>query len=247
MDIINKIGNDYFVICILGKADCEEDKIFYKKHWMECYNVLDEFLEKCKVKTICSSQSIVEIPSWGKDGYPKTNFKNAPTGGKLKWDKKNNEKICEKYLNELLGQIKESENEGMKHYKWLESKFPEIKNTISFEYHEVIGHIEKDKETQDFMLRAYPGGLNNYWNQEIVIFISKTYMKLQKEKIETFYNKIGNIAKSVLTGTTNMPLAVNIKEGLWNKIMYTLWTIRWGLENELGLKENPVGKWKIIK
>jgi hypothetical protein len=28
MEIVNKIGDEYFVICILGKADCEENKIF---------------------------------------------------------------------------------------------------------------------------------------------------------------------------------------------------------------------------
>jgi hypothetical protein len=32
MEIVNKIGDEYFVICILGKADCEENKIFYKNN-----------------------------------------------------------------------------------------------------------------------------------------------------------------------------------------------------------------------
>ena len=123
---------------------------------MECYNILDDFLEKCKIKIVNSLQIIVEISAWSKDGYPKTNFKKPATGGKLKWNKTNNEKICEKYLEEMLSQIKTAENEGLTHYQWLEKNFPAIKNTISLGYYEIIGHIEENKETHDFKLRVYP-------------------------------------------------------------------------------------------
>ena len=243
MDVVNKIGEDYFVICILGKTDCEENKIFYKKQWLECYELLDKFMEKLKIKYITSKQLKVEISAWGKDGYPKTNFKKLPSLKNLKWNKDNNEKICEKYLNERLSQIKNAESECLKHYKWLEKMFPKIKDTISFEYNEIIGKID-DNKSFDFIFRVYDAGENIYYNQEVDIFLSKKYTELQKNNIETFYKDIEIIAKSVLTGTTNMPLGINIKEDGIIK-MASLWNNRIGVYNKLELRENPIEKWKI--
>ena len=244
MDVVNKIGEDYFVICILGKTECEEKKIFYKKQWLECYDLLDKFMEKLKEKMITSKQFKVEISTWGKDGYPKTNYKKLPSLENLKWNKENNIKISEKHLNELLFQIKNAENENIKHYKWLEKMFPEIKNTISFECNEIIGGIN-NKKSFDFIFKVYNAGENNYYNQEVNIFLSKTYMELQKNNVETFYKNIEVISKSVLTGITNMPLGINIKEDGMTK-MVSLWSNRFGVLNKLELKENPIGKWKII-
>ena len=243
MDVVNKIGEDYSVICILGKTDCEEKKIFYKAQWLECYELLDKFMEKLNEKFITSKQFKVEISAWSKDGYPKTTYKKLPSLENLKWNKDNNIKISEKYLNEMLLQIKNAENESMKHYKWLEKMFPEIKNTISFECNEIIGGIN-NKKSYDFIFKVYNAGENSYYNQEVDIFLSKTYMELQKDNIETFYKNIKAMSKSVLTGITNMPLGINIKEDGIVK-MVSLWNNRMGVYNKLELRENPTGKWKI--
>ena len=243
MDVVNKIGEDYFVICILGKTDCEENKIFYKKQWLECYEFLDEFMKELKTKYLTSEQLKVEISNWDKDGYPKANYKKLASLKNLKWNKNNYEKICEKYLPEKLLQIKHAESEGLKHYRWLEKMFPEIKSTVTFEYNEIIGEID-NKNAFDFIFRVYDSGENTYYNQEIDIFLSKKFIDLKKEHIELFQKNIENISKSILTGTTKMPLGINIKDS-GRVMMVSLWNNRMGIYNKLELKENPIGKWKI--
>ena len=267
MNIFEKIfGNkkgksdteNYFVYCILGKVEHEREKLQYKEQWMKCYAILNDFLSDCETKSVSSEQVYRKVFAYGDDGYPKVSFKGAPTGGLLKWNEKNNRKICETHLDVLLQEIEEAEKKKESYEDWLKGLFPERNTNIEFWENQVLARIEKTEDLNrnqrdDFILRLYQSAeisLNWPANQAIDILISKKYANIKGEElIAKLIRRIVELSKAVKIGKTEMPAAIYTKEEntYGGKRVHSLIGRKYGIAKELKFAPNLAGNnWDII-
>ena len=226
MDFINKLFSrtgkqdkqeHYLVFCILGKVYRDRDKLHFLDQWMKCYALLDNFLSDCGTKTIFSEQVFCKIKPSKKKGQPKTNYSKAPTGGLMKWDEKNNQKICMGRLETVLKQLETAAQTGLPLQEWIETQYPRMDTFVTFNYHEVLARIEVVNNLNrngfnDFIFRISCSsdvmrGLPA--NQQISMFISERYVKNKgKEKIDSFVREVGKLAHAIKIAATNMPISI---------------------------------------
>lgn len=209
---------NYLVYCILGKVEYDRDKLHFLNNWMKCYDLLDKFLCDCDTKKISSNQSFCKIKPTKEKGFPRTSYSNAPTGGSMKWNEKNNRKICATHLEKVLTQLETAAQVGLPLQEWIETQFPEMDTFTVFYKHEVLAKIEAAENpsdtalTNDFIfriscssdvMRGFPA------NQQISIFISDRYAKIKgNEVISSFVREVGKLAHAVKMGSTHMPLSI---------------------------------------
>lgn len=109
----------WYCYCILGKVNAKAASLHYLDDWMKCYELLDDFLQDCTTKSLRSEQTKEVILKIAKDGFHRRTYKKVPTGGILKWNKRNNQKICKLYLQEQLEEIIAVEKTGKDYYDWI--------------------------------------------------------------------------------------------------------------------------------
>lgn len=245
----------YQVYCIMGYAEREKDKLHYLNQWMKCYPVLNDFLKDCQTKSVSSEQTFRKVRSWDEDGYPAISSKNAPTGGILKWSEKNNRKICETHLEELLRQSEEAEREGISHYEWMQKQFPERDVIINLDYHEIRARLEAVPNLNRYGHNDFIFALSPYAskpseqipNQQITIFISDRYLKNKRqEDIDNFIRQIGIMANAVKIGKTRMPAAIDEKGQHGQIVMKSLIHHNYSILPTCDFRANPKGEWTVI-
>lgn len=209
-------NSQWYCYCILGKVKSKAESMHYLNNWMKIYQILDEFLQDCPQKYITSEQLKETILKIGKDGYPNTTHKKAPTGGKLKWNEQNNRKICTLYLQEQLEEIIEVEKTGKDYYDLRIEQFP-IRNTwIDFDGNTVEGYLGTDDNTKkkknvfpDFMLTLSPTFNPNKAtkvNFETQIYISERYtLRKGMDKVDEFIKQFLKVTNIVKIGVTKTP------------------------------------------
>ncbi|MDR2951488.1 MAG: hypothetical protein LBV71_20045 [Prevotella sp.] len=245
----------YHVYCIMGRAEREKDKLHYLNQWMKCYPVLDDFLKDCQTKSVSSEQTFRKVSSWSEDGYPAISIKNAPTGGILKWSEKNNRKICETHLEELLRQSEEAEKEGISHYDWMQKQFPERNVIINLDSHKIRARMEAVPNLNRyghndfiFILSPYASKpADQIPNQQITMFICDRYMKSKnQEEVDNFVRQIAIMANAIKIGKTRMPAAINEKNQHGQTEMKSLINRHYGIPPTCSFRPNPAGEWTVI-
>lgn len=245
----------YQLYCIMGYIDNERNKLQYLDQWMKCYPILDDFMKDCQTKSVSSEQTFRQVTSWSDDGFPQVNIKTAPTGGTLKWGEKNNRKICETHLEELLLQTEQAQKEGISHYDWMQKQFPERDVIINFDRHQVRGRMEAVANLNRygvndfiFMLSPYATKPNEHVpNQRINIYITERYVKtVGQEKVDEFVRKIASMAGAVKVGKTRLPASVNEKNQQGKTVTKTLIWRDYSLPSTCSFLPNPAGEWIVI-
>lgn len=249
------IDTEYTAYCILGKVNHECDKLQYLKQWMQCYQLLDDFLLDCPKKSVESDQDFQKILGFDKKGIAKVTYKKAPTGGKLTWNKSNNRKICTLYLEEMLNEKETIEKRGLHYGDWINKQFPERDTSISFFDNVVCGYldesinIKKDQQMDFLFTLSHSLHVETFrvFNQEINIYISDRYKALKSEnEISNFIKDIGKLSCAVKIGKTKMPYQIQeYKDGRLSRIE-NLVGRGYGFGQSLEFKSNSTNEWETI-
>lgn len=202
--------------CILGKAEELLQGLEYPDNWMKCYEVIDKFIKGLPRKSIHSEQMKNRILKIEKNGVPRITFKNAPLGGVLTWNRKNNEKICTLYLNEQIDDINQAKACGLSYGDWQIKQFPQRDTYIYFHRNTINGSLSKDVNIRNPLVGYYPDFIfdmpgcgdpsNDHISNfkahiEVYIYISERYADIKGEQeIEEFVMEMAKLANSIKVG-----------------------------------------------
>lgn len=205
-------NSQWYCYCILGKVNSKAESLHFFKNWMKVYKVLDDFLQDCPKKYIISEQTYEIILKVEKDGYPRVKYKKASTGGKLKWNEQNNQKICTLYLQKQFDEIIEVEKTGKDYYDLRIEQFPARNTWINFYGNTVEGYLSDDKSNySDFILTLSPTFNPNKItkvNFEIQIYLSERYaIKKGIEKVDEFIKQFVHITNIIKIGKAKIPFS----------------------------------------
>lgn len=249
------LNSNYISYCILGKVLFERDKLQYLNPWMKCFDLLDDLLSDCKTKQLHSEQLFQTITKINKDGQLRYKYKLAPTGGKQKWNKNNNEKICKKYLEDKLQEIEEYEKLGLSYYEGIINSYPQKKSHVVFLSHDIYANIDNTvkiggNEFYDFFFllsQSLDIKTNEVYNQEINIQISERYAKMKEpEVIDKFIQQIGKLSFAVKIAKTSIPYMTIEKRIGQSDIKHVLVGRGYGFGQSLTLQNNPTNEWITI-
>src|ERR1700743_3256326 len=95
----NILESHWLVLCFLGMAPNEEEKLYQWKKWKNLYDLTDQILKYFSHSKIQSFQSIVVSEKELPNGYRKVQTKKAPTGGVRKWSYEVNKDISTRHTD----------------------------------------------------------------------------------------------------------------------------------------------------
>ncbi len=251
------INSKWFCYVILGKVDSKKESLHYLVNWMQCFYLIDDFLEDCPSKSLISEQTKERIIKIDKNFVPQERTTKAPTGGILQWNQKNNEKICTLYLQDQYIEIIEIEKNGKDYYDWLIDQFPSRDLSIKFHSNCICGYLSDNidiKKTSgifpDFLLTLSPTFNPNKKinaNTELQIYISERYLKMKGiANVDNFVREIGKIAKAIKIGRALIPYQKNYTDETGRICVRGYVSYNFADRNTLELSKIGIKNWETL-
>jgi hypothetical protein len=232
------------VYALLGKVSRETDKLFYPDNWKLLFPVIDNILKDLPFKKVLSDQAFDKFLKLEKNGGIRMTGRNAATGGRMNWSRKNFEKVATKHLTNNQHLIYAFENS---YRDMLLKYFERGREIITLRKHEIWGAIEPEPETKlDFVFRIMPCWDKNAFNQYANIFLSETLIeKLGTKEVAKLIDQVGILINQVRIGCTsrNWEHLIEMRGDIpvIDLIMIQTYTA----DENLNFKENKFGQWEI--
>ncbi len=90
--------NHHLVLCFLGMAPEENEKIYHWSKWKILYQLVDPIVNSLAIKKLQSFQSLIVDEKILPNGYRRLKLKKAATGGARNWTYKANEDISTRHI-----------------------------------------------------------------------------------------------------------------------------------------------------
>ena len=238
------MSNKFNIYVFLGKVEKEEDKLYYWKSFEKLYDIVNPIMQDFEFKKVMSDQNFKKLLKVTKDGLFKVTFKNAPTGGKLNWNRENCKKLSTKHLWDNEHLIYTFKHGGLEANK----KFLEAKGQLTeINSHEIYGSFQKKPEILDFILRIYPQySWQKHYNQYINLFIRTDYVNNNLERVNKMIEETYKLSKSIKLVQSSRDWEYSKIENGIKRVDPLSWK-RYLAVDSLDVKPNKYDNWKEIK